>query len=174
MKDANKIARDTDKAISSLREDEQQFIQQVAALLAPRGLSPSQGRVYGYMLLRQGPVSVDQIAADLEMSRVGAWNAARNLEAGGHILRHREPGTKRALYAASDNFGTPMLEQAAILGEMGHLLQHCSDNIASGEAAVQLHDRACFYHALQQVMEEKVAELNAQRASQQQIRRNEK
>jgi DNA-binding transcriptional regulator GbsR (MarR family) len=164
MKDANKIARDTDKAISSLREDEQQFIQQVAALLAPRGLSPSQGRVYGYMLLRQGPVSVDQISADLEMSRVGAWNAARNLE----------PGTKRALYAASDNFGTPMLEQAAILGEMGQLLQHCSDNIASGEAAVQLHDRACFYHALQQVMEEKVAELNAQRASQQQIRRNEK
>ena len=104
---------------------------------------------------------------DLEISRVGAWNAARNLEGGGHILRHRVPGSKRALYAASDNFGTPMLEQAAILGEMGQLLQHCSENIASGKEAVQLHDRAYFYHALQQVMEEKVAELNAQRASQQ-------
>jgi DNA-binding transcriptional regulator GbsR (MarR family) len=173
MKNANTIVSVTETASSSLQEDEQQFIQQVATLLAPRGLSPSEGRVYGYMLLRQGPVSVDQIAMDLEMSRVSAWNAARNLEGGGHILRHRVPGSKRGLYAASDNFGTPMLEQAAILGEMGQLLQHCSDNIASGKEAVQLHERADFYHAIQQVMEEKVAEINAQRANQQQARRNE-
>jgi hypothetical protein len=66
-----------------------------------------------------------------------------------------------------------MLEQAAILGEMGQLLQHCSDNIASGSEAVQLHDRAYFYHAIQQVIEEKVAELNTRRTSQQNTRRKE-
>jgi len=157
----------TGEGTTSLREDERQFIQQVAILLAPRGLSPSAGRVYGYLLLKQDPVSVDQIATDLEMSRVGAWNAARNLEGGGHIHRHSVPGSKRALYGASDNFGAPMLEQALVLGEMGNLLQNCSENIATGNIATQLQDRAHFYLSLQDVMKEKVEELNAQRAREQ-------
>lgn len=152
-----------DNATTSLTEDEQYFIGQVSQLLAQRGLSPSAGRVYGYLLLRQAPVSVDQIAVDLELSRVGAWNAARNLEGGGHILRQTVPGSKRALYKASDNFGAPMLAMAQVLGQMGDLLEHGSVRLVSGNEAVQLKERADFYHAVEGLMKEKIATLNAQR-----------
>jgi len=96
---------------SSLRDDELWFVDEIAALFAPWGLPPSSGRVYGYLMLCAEPVSVDQIAAALVMSRTGAWNAARVLERFGHVNRYGSPGSKRALYAASDNFAVPFLEQ---------------------------------------------------------------
>ncbi len=163
MKNTSIAAGINEPLSSSLSDAEQQFIQQISLLLAPRGLSPSTGRVYGYMLLRQGPVGVDQIATDLEMSRVGAWSAARNLEAAGHIVRQGVPGSKRALYRTSDNFGAPMLEMAAVLGQMGELLEYGSNKLASGDEALQLKARADYYRAIQDTMNDKIATLNAQR-----------
>ena len=147
----------------SLKGDEKKFIHDVSTLLAPRGLTPSVGRVYAYLLLKQHPVSLDQIADDLEISKVSAWNAAKALEVSDHVRRQTVPGSKRVLYAPSDNFGSPLMEQAAVLGTMGKLLQNCASNVAAGKAAAALKKRAHFYFAIQDVMEHKIAELNAQR-----------
>ena len=152
------------ESASSLSDKEKQFIEQYAALLAPRGLSPSAGRVYAYLLLRQAPVSVDQISIDLEMSRVGAWNSVRNLETSEHVSRHSVPGSKRALYSSSKNFGAPLLKQATLLGEMSTLLGDFAENNAVGGVATELQDRASFYLAIQRVMQEEIASLNAGRA----------
>lgn len=150
--------------VSTLTEAEKHFVQEVAGLLASRGLSPSAGRVYGYLLLKTGPVSVDQIAMDLELSRVGAWNAARSLETYGHVRRYGSPGSKRALYSASPDFGLPLLKQAALLGQMGDVLLNCARDIAEENVAAELQERAEFYGELRQTMEQKIAELNARRA----------
>ncbi len=131
-----------------LRPDELRFIQEYAALLAPRGLPPSAGRVLGYLMLLQKQVSLDQIALDLDMSKAGAWNAAKVLERCGHVRRYGAPASKRSLYAPSSDFAAPFLDQMAILGELSKLLQKCALDTASPDAAGALKDHARFYRTI--------------------------
>lgn len=44
---------------------EQRFVEDLARLLAPWGVPPVAARLYGYLLIRPHPVSLDQITADL-------------------------------------------------------------------------------------------------------------
>jgi predicted transcriptional regulator len=131
----------------SLKDSEQRFINELASLLTPWGLPPSSGRVYGYLLLCQAAVSVDDIAEALDLSRAGAWNAARHLERIGHVTRSGAPGSKRGLYVASENFGAPFVEQSVLFNKIGKLLHTCSSNIATGDTVKRLKDRADFWHA---------------------------
>jgi DNA-binding transcriptional regulator GbsR (MarR family) len=151
---------------SSLRDDELWFVDEIAALFAPWGLPPSSGRVYGYLMLCAEPVSVDQIAAALVMSRTGAWNAARVLERFGHVSRYGTPGSKRALYSASDNFAVPFLEQTALLEKIGNLVQTCASTIANEQASHRLADRASFWLAMRDAMRAAVENFAAQRVPQ--------
>jgi hypothetical protein len=148
-----------------LRANEQWFVDKIASLLAPWGLAPSSGRVYGYLLLCGGPVSVDQIAAALDMSRTGVWNSARVLERFGHVSRYGAPGSKRALYAASDDFATPFLEQTRLLGNIGDLLRTCASTIVSGQVANQLEIRARFWLSARDTMQRTIQGFAAQRHS---------
>ena len=148
----------------AISDDERRFIQEVASLLATWGMPGSAGRVFGYLLLKQSPVSLDQIATDLEMSKVGSWNAARLLERFGHARRYGEPGSKRALYGASDNFGSPLQEQGSLLGALGTLLQNGASTVATGEAAVRLAERGRFYLFLRRAMEAAIQDFNASRS----------
>jgi hypothetical protein len=145
----------------TLRAGEQRFIDEIASLLAPWGLPPSSGRVYGYLLLTQTPLCLDQIALDLGMSKAGAWSSARNLEGFGHVRRYGVPGTKRALYAPSDNFAAPLLEQAALLGNIAGALQSCASTIAAADAAIVLRERALFYETIRKAMETAIEVWNA-------------
>jgi DNA-binding transcriptional regulator GbsR (MarR family) len=151
---------------SSLRDDELWFVAEIAALFAPWGLPPSSGRVYGYLMLCAEPVSVDQIAAALVMSRTGAWNAARVLERFGHVSRYGAPGSKRALYAASDNFAVPFLEQTALLEKIGNLLQTCASTIANEQAARRLEVRAKFWLWIRDAMRAAIEDFAARKVPQ--------
>jgi len=151
-----------DIARRRLRSDELRFVHEIASLLAPWGLAPSSGRVYGYLLLRQTQASVDEIATALQLSRAGAWNAARSLEAVGHVSRYGAPGSKRALFAASEDIAAPLLKQTALLGNIAKALRLCAANTATGKAAARLKNRSSFYLALRQVMDTTMEELTAQ------------
>ncbi len=148
----------------TLGDDEHRFINEIASLLAPWGMPVMSGRVFGYVLLNQGPVSVNQIAADLKTSKVGAWNAARRLEEFGHVRRYGEPGSKRALYGPTDNFAAPLVEQCSLLGALGILLQKRASTTAKGDVAVRLQEMAQFYLSMRQAMEAAVKKLNASRS----------
>lgn len=147
-----------------LKPDEDRFIDDIASLLPAWNLTPGMGRVFGYLLLTQVPVTVDQIAEALAMSRAGVWNAARLLERFGHASRYGAPGNKRALYAPSDNFSAPMLEQCTLLGNLAAVLDNRSETAASSEVATRLRDRAEFYKAVRQAITRSIGELVAQRA----------
>jgi len=147
-----------------LGDDERRFMDEFAALLALRGMPLSSGRLYGYLLLQQTPVSLDQIGADLELSKGGAWNAAKVLERCGHVRRYGEPGSKRLLYAATDNYAAPLLEQCGLLGQVGALLQSSSGTLAKGQAATRLAEMSEFYFSIKQTMEDAIRELDALRA----------
>jgi DNA-binding transcriptional regulator GbsR (MarR family) len=147
-----------------LKPDEDRFIDDIASLLPAWNLTPGMGRVFGYLLLTQVPVTVDQIAEALAMSRAGVWNAARLLERFGHASRYGAPGNKRALYAPSDNFSAPMLEQCALLGNLADVLDKCAKTAASSESARRLRDRAEFYKAVRQAITKSISELLARRS----------
>ncbi|CAN7452945.1 hypothetical protein LJR219_002960 [Phenylobacterium sp. LjRoot219] len=147
-----------------LSDAERRFMDDFAALLAYRGMPLSSGRLYGYLLLQQTPVSLEKIGADLELSKGGAWNAAKVLERCGHVRRYGEPGSKRLLYAATENYAAPMLEQTALLGSIGGLLKDSAGSVAKAQAATRLEEMAEFYFSMKQSMEDAIRALDALRA----------
>lgn len=152
-------------ALQRLSDEEHRFIEQIASLLGPWGMASSSARVYGYLLLHEGPVNLDQIAADLRMSKVSAWKAARSLEDFGHVRRYGEPGSKRALYGPTDSFETPMAKQGALLGALGSLLQTSASTIAKTGAAPRLEQMGQFYLSAQSALETTIREMNAKRSA---------
>ncbi|MGA9775354.1 MAG: hypothetical protein WBU92_05475 [Candidatus Dormiibacterota bacterium] len=73
------------------------------------GLAPSAGRLWGYLLMRSAPASLDQIAADLQISKSSASVAARQLEQILLARRSGQPGSRRALYEATE-YGDHFME----------------------------------------------------------------
>jgi hypothetical protein len=146
---------------NALASAELQFVQDVASVFAPMGMPSSVGRVYGYLLLKQSPVSLDQIACDLSLSKGATWSAARVLERYGQAQRYSEPGGKRAMYAPSENFGSSFLSLISLLGTFGNVLQNGASAVATGEASTRLAARAKFHLLLRQRMETAIIQLNA-------------
>jgi hypothetical protein len=135
------------------------FLNEIASLFEPWGMQRSVGRFYAYLLLCEQPVPLEKIAADLQMSRSGAWNAARLLEGFGHIRRESERGSKRALYSQSDNYGAPLLEQTATLAAIASRLNHKASRLSRGKVRDHLRRRADFYLSMRKVVEEAVEAL---------------
>ena len=139
--------------MAPLHAFEQCFIDQFANLLSPWGLPMSSGRVNAYLLLKSEPVSVNQIAVDLQMSKVSAWKAARSLAEFGHVRRYGEPGSKRALYGPSEDFASPFRKQAQLLETLGDTFRETAAASQSTETAQLLVEMAQFYASLRRAME---------------------
>jgi predicted ArsR family transcriptional regulator len=108
------------------------FIDEMAALLGQWGLPATAGRLYGYLLLQAEPVSLEQIAADLDMSKAGAWNAARLLEQNGSARRSTERGSKRVFFRLGNDMAPCMLDQLRLLGSIGRLMRTMGPDVAEG------------------------------------------
>lgn len=113
-------------------------------------------RLYGYLLLSPDPVSLDQIAADLEISKSSASVASRLLEAYMLARRRGERASKRALYEASDNYQGMLVEQNRLLGAMADLLR--KNTAAAGRAGARLQGMADFYQVMRQATEAALAQ----------------
>lgn len=135
----------------------------MASLLAPWGLPMSQGRVYAYVLLNAEPVGLDQIAADLEMSKGGAWTAATQLERFGHIRRYGTPGSKRGLFGPSEDCTAIMSKHSALLGALGRLYQRCAETVAAVEVAARMEELSEFHLGMRQAIDGVIAQVKAKR-----------
>lgn len=91
-----------------LNEAQHRFVDLVGRMMAAWNLPPATGRVYGYLLLSREPVSLDRMAAELQMSKSGASVAGRVLETWALARRTSERGSRRVLYEASDNLEAMM------------------------------------------------------------------
>ncbi len=69
---------------------------------AKYGLALSVGRVFGLLLASNEPLSLDEIAETLDISKSGASVAAREMELVGVVRRLGTPGSRRVLYEATD------------------------------------------------------------------------
>jgi DNA-binding transcriptional regulator GbsR (MarR family) len=135
-------------------KDERRFVEDVARLLIPWGVPPVAARLYGYLLLRPSPVSLDQITEDLEISKSSASVAARLLESYTLARRHSELGTKRALYAVANDYEAMLRQQNRLLDALAEQLNAGAGDFASKEVNARLEEMAEFYRVMRSAMED--------------------
>ncbi|HEY9366375.1 MAG TPA: transcriptional regulator [Agromyces sp.] len=90
-----------------MREHDEQvadFIESVGDALAAWHLSRATGRVYGFLLLRHGPETLDTIGADLGLSTGGVSTAVRELVSWGLARTIPQPGSRRLRVEAVGGF----------------------------------------------------------------------
>jgi DNA-binding transcriptional regulator GbsR (MarR family) len=139
---------------NNLSVKERRFVEDMARLLTPWGVPPGAARLYGYLLLSPRPVSLDQIAGDLGMSKSSTSVAARLLESYTLAHRHREPGTKRALYAVADDYEAMIRQQNRLLDALAEQLNAGRGIVASKEVNARLEEMAGFYRMMRAAMED--------------------
>jgi len=133
---------------------EQRFIEDIAGLLIPWGVPPAAARLYGHLLLCPWPVSLDEIVASLKISKSSASVAARLLESYTLARRHREPGTKRVLYAVADNYEAMIGQQNRLLDALAEQLRAGAEIVRSKEARARLQEMAEFYGLMREAMDD--------------------
>ncbi len=131
-----------------------EFIDEYASLLSPWGVPAAAGRLYAYLLLSNEPVSLEQIAADLDMSKAGAWNTARFLEQSGNLRRSTERGSKRVFFRLINDIAPCMLDQIRAFGEMGRLVAAMMPEVAEAKTQERLARMAKFCFSVGQLMSE--------------------
>lgn len=128
------------------------FIEDVARLLEPWGVPAAAARLYGYLLLCPRPASLDQITCDLGVSKSSASVAARLLESFTLASRHREAGTKRALYAVADDYEAMIRQQNQLLDALAEQLNAGSKIADSAEVRARLKEMANVYQLMRSAM----------------------
>lgn len=146
---------------SSLSNEQRRFLDEFATLLGGWNMPNNAARVYGYLLLQAEPSGLDAIAAALEISKSNACTAAKLLETAGHCRRLGEKGTKRVLYVAREDFGTPFLIRTASLGQLHKLMETRGAAAADRQASERIHRLAGFYERMQTTMEDLIQADNA-------------
>ncbi|MER6172009.1 HTH domain-containing protein [Streptosporangium sp. NPDC001681] len=77
------------------------FITSVGDLLASWNLPHATGRVYGLLLMTEEPISLDAIAAELDLSKGAVSTAVRQLNSWGLAKVIPQPGSRRLLVEAT-------------------------------------------------------------------------
>jgi DNA-binding transcriptional regulator GbsR (MarR family) len=143
------------------REARDRFIQGMAQVLVPLGVPPTAARLYGYLLLCEEPVSLDRMVADLAISKSTASVAAHLLEMYTLIRRIGQPGTRRVLFEASDDYTGMMDTQKRSLERLATLIQEGAKSSASKKTRERLRTMAEFYlvnrHAIESAQKEWLA-----------------
>ncbi|MEW9855310.1 GbsR/MarR family transcriptional regulator [Novosphingobium sp. M1R2S20] len=137
-----------------LSAEDERFLEDIAGLMTPWGWPRPVGRIYAYLLLRAAPATLDEIAADLGMSKSNASVAARTLEHCGNARRHSEPGSKRIYYAVPENHGGPFAAKAELLGRLERLFDRQSARALSEDVTGRFDTLATFYARMRNAMEE--------------------
>lgn len=135
-------------------KNERRFVEDVARLLTPWGVPPVAARLYGHLLLCPHPVSLDEITEDLGISKSSASVAARLLESYTLARRHSEAGTKRALYAVSDDYEAMIRQQNRLLDSLADQLNAGSKIADSAEVRARLGEMEDFYRVMRGAMED--------------------
>lgn len=143
-----------------LTEAQRQFIEEFAALVMPWGLNSTAARLYAYLQLRSEPASLDEIAADLQVSKSNASTAARLLEDSGNARRIGVRGSKRVCYVAG-NPGGGLRRQTALLGLMAELIERKKDAVTEGVARQRLTGLSDFHLKLKDAMDMVIGEAQA-------------
>ena len=88
----------------SEHDERAEFIESIGDALASWHLSRATGRVYGFLLLRTEPETLDTIGAELGLSTGGVSTAVRELVSWGLARTIPQPGSRRLRVEAIGGF----------------------------------------------------------------------
>lgn len=129
----------------TIRETRERFIQGISQLLVPWGVPQSAARLYGYLLLSDEPVGLDEIVAELEISKSTASVAARLLEMYTLVRRSGLRGTRTVLFEASDDYDGMLKAQERSLQQMAVLINEGAQSVSNKKTRTRLRNMAEFY-----------------------------
>lgn len=144
---------------SKLTPEQHDFIDAIAALLVPSGMHSSAARIYGYLLICPEPVDLDTISADLLMVKSTVSVAGRMLEQYGLARRHGERGSKRVRYSVSERFSGFIAAQAALLGDIGRVIEGRASSVAEDATLKRLRYLGSFYGKIERTIVDRIQEL---------------
>ena len=98
------------------------------------GLAFSIGRVFGLLLASDVPLTLDEIAKTLGISKSGASVAARDLERVGVVHRLGTPGSKRVLYEATESMESTFAGTFARVQDSLDAMNRAESQLTAGKA----------------------------------------
>lgn len=141
-----------------LSSDDEAFLDAMAMLMAPWGWPRPVGRIYAYLLLRAEPATLDEIAADLGMSKSNASVAARTLEHCGNARRQGEPGSRRIYYSVPSDFSGPFLAKAELLDRQVRMFAGQQERDLPDAVAERFGRISEFYTRMREAIEAVIAD----------------
>ena len=128
--------------MQKLTAEQQHFIEDMGQHMVGWGIPRNTGRIYAYLLLHDGPASLDQIAADLEVAKSGASVGARQLVAFGMVRAIGERGTRRVLYAGLYSLEAIFAARSANAAELRTRLRQGAEASPPGPSRDRLEEMA--------------------------------
>lgn len=141
-----------------LSSDDEAFLDAMAMLMAPWGWPRPVGRIYAYLLLREEPATLDEIAADLGMSKSNASVAARTLEHCGNARRQGEPGSRRIYYSVPSDFSGPFVAKAELLERQVRMFAGQRERALPGAVTERFSRLSEFYTDMREAIEGVIAD----------------
>lgn len=138
-------------------QQDEAFLDAMAMLMAPWGWPRPVGRIYAYLLLREEPATLDEIAADLGMSKSNASVAARTLEHCGSARRQGEPGSRRIFYSVPAEFSGPFIAKAELLERQVRMFNGQRGRAVPAAVAERFDRLSEFYTAMRAAIEGVIA-----------------
>lgn len=86
------------------------FIEKFCVIAEQDGFPRIAGRIMGFLLLHEGPYTLDELADELQISKTSASTNARLLEQHGVIERVVKTGDRRDFYRLAENHWERMFD----------------------------------------------------------------
>jgi DNA-binding transcriptional regulator GbsR (MarR family) len=133
------------------------FIERMGLVLESEGLPRIAGRIFGLLLISEDARSLDDLAADLRVSKGSASTNARLLEQRGLLERVCRPADRRDYYSVpSDLFTHTMVQRLARWQRFHEVIGAACTNLAirSAEVRNRLEEYEQAYAFMSQVIRE--------------------
>ena len=86
------------------------FIERFCVVAEQDGFPRIAGRLMGFLLINEGPYTLDELAEELQISKTSASTNARLLEQYGVIEHVTKPGERKDFYRLADNHWERMFD----------------------------------------------------------------
>ncbi len=146
----------------------QEFIERLGLHYEASGMPRISGRLVGFLLTHEDAHSLDDLAAQLQVSKASISTNARQLEHRGLIERVSHPGDRRDYYRISDAPWEQLFAFASEKLHAAHLLFAAASTALPPEAETaraRIADWAAFYAFLLEDLDHRAARWREQRGA---------
>ncbi|GAA3030524.1 transcriptional regulator [Streptosporangium longisporum] len=120
--------------------EQERFVNAMGDTLAGWRLPRATGRIYGYLLLRDGPSSSERLRADLSLSSGAVSTAIRELVSWGLARTIPQPGSRRLLVEAAGGFEQLLAASHERARTLIRTLRAAEELTENARAATRLRD----------------------------------